>query len=64
MFKLFSKIIFILAVSLGLLYAASGFSFAAKAVRAENNTDKSNDTKMQTGFDVRNLSHHLLDFYK
>ena len=64
MFRHLPKLLWTLAALLGLLFLANGFSFKSKnTVNIEQaNNEKSTEAKMQTGFDIKNLSHHLLDF--
>lgn len=57
------KLIWTLVALLGLFLLANGFSFKPKSnVNIEQCNEKSSGTKMQAGFDIKNLSHHLLDF--
>ncbi|MES2645666.1 MAG: hypothetical protein V4717_02235 [Bacteroidota bacterium] len=57
------KLLWSLAFLLGLLYLVQGFSFKPKAPRMEaGTTEKGSDIKINSNLDIRNLSHHLLDF--
>jgi hypothetical protein len=57
------KLLWSLAFLLGLLYLVQGFSFKPKAPHLEaNTTEKGSNSKMQSGINIKNLSHHLLDF--
>jgi hypothetical protein len=64
MFRHLPKLLWTLAALLGLLFLANGFSFKPKTTVniEQTNNEKSTGSKMHTGFDMRNLSHHLLDF--
>ncbi|CAN5470340.1 hypothetical protein BH10BAC3_BH10BAC3_29590 [soil metagenome] len=63
----FPKLLWSLAFVLGLGYLVHGFSLKAKSPNPNvctSNTEKCSDAKVQTGLDIKNITHHLLDFYK
>lgn len=64
MLKHIPKLLWTLAAALGLYFLSNGFSVKRKTISHNEpaGSEKSSEAKMQTGFDIRNLSHHLLDF--
>jgi hypothetical protein len=64
MLKHIPKLLLTIATVLGLYFLATSFSVKSK-ITTHNEpscSEKSSECKLQTGFDIRNLSHHLLDF--
>lgn len=63
MSKHIPKLLWMLAAMLGLYFFTYGFSQKSRPAHSEPaGTEKTSETKMQAGFDIKNLSHHLLDF--